>query len=62
MSDEPDFDISALLNGGTNNNIEPNADFRTLAVALRQFYVALVNEGFTESQALTAAVLMFTGA
>ena len=32
---------------------EPSADLRELASMLRQTYIALTNEGFTESQALT---------
>lgn len=31
---------------------EPSAEIRTAASALRQMYVALTNEGFTEHQAL----------
>lgn len=32
--------------------IEPSADLRELASALRQMYIALVNEGFDDRQAL----------
>ena len=35
-----------------NQPQEPTADIRTLANGLRQVYVALTNEGFTEQQAL----------
>lgn len=35
--------------GGT----EPSSDIRTAASAIRQIYVALLSEGFTEAQALT---------
>jgi hypothetical protein len=31
---------------------EPSADLRETASAMRQFYVALMNEGFTEDQAM----------
>ena len=33
--------------------IEPSADMRMWASSLRQMYVALVMEGFTEPEALT---------
>ncbi len=32
---------------------EPSADLRQLASALRQMYVALTNEGFSEREALS---------
>ena len=32
--------------------IEPTADQRTAALTMRQIYVALLNEGFTEPQSL----------
>ncbi len=35
-----------------NGPIEPSADLRELANTLRQTYVALTQEGFTEEQAL----------
>lgn len=35
-----------------NGPVEPAADLRQLASALRQMYVALTMEGFTEQQAL----------
>lgn len=35
-----------------NGPIEPSADLRELASALRQTYVALTQEGFDERQAL----------
>jgi hypothetical protein len=31
---------------------EPSADLRTFASAMRQMYIALVNEGFSPSEAL----------
>lgn len=33
--------------------IEPSADLRNAANFLRQMFTALINEGFTEQQALT---------
>lgn len=36
-----------------NGPIEPSADIRVAAHAVRQIYLALVTEGFTEQQALT---------
>lgn len=33
--------------------VEPNADMRAFAIMLCHLYVALTDEGFTESQALT---------
>lgn len=33
------------------NPLEPNADFRQGAFALRELYVAFVQAGFTETQA-----------
>ncbi len=33
--------------------VEPSADLRQLASALRQTFIALTMEGFTEQQALT---------
>lgn len=35
------------------SQIEPSADMRVLAANLRQMFLALVREGFTEQQALT---------
>jgi hypothetical protein len=35
------------------NNIEPRAEIRIAAHELRELYVALLAEGFTESEALT---------
>jgi hypothetical protein len=32
---------------------EPSADLRQMASAMRQMFVALTNEGFTERQSLT---------
>lgn len=32
--------------------MEPNADMRSIANTMRQMYVALLDEGFTEQQAL----------
>lgn len=32
---------------------EPSADLRVFASSMRQMFVALTNEGFTEQQALT---------
>ncbi len=32
---------------------EPSADLRQMASSMRQAYIALTNEGFTEQQALT---------
>ncbi len=32
--------------------IEPSADLRQMASAMRQAYIALTSEGFTEQQAL----------
>lgn len=37
----------------TNGPIEPNAEMRGIAATLRQYYLALVQEGFTDQQALT---------
>lgn len=34
------------------NPIEPSADMRTAAHAMREMYVALVNEGFTTQEAM----------
>ena len=36
----------------SNGPIEPSAELRTMANALRQAYIALTQEGFTEQQAL----------
>lgn len=33
-------------------NIEPNGDFRTAAATIRQMYLAYMQVGFTEEQAL----------
>lgn len=35
-----------------NGPREPSADMRQAAAALREMYIALLNEGFTEDQAL----------
>jgi hypothetical protein len=35
-----------------NGPIEPSADLRALAQGLRQMYLALVEEGFTQTEAL----------
>lgn len=37
----------------SNGPVEPSADLRQLASMLHQTYVALIAEGFNESQALT---------
>jgi len=37
----------------TSPPMEPAAEIRRLANAVRQVYVALINEGFSEAQALT---------
>ena len=37
----------------SNGPIEPSADLRQLASILRQTYLALVQEGFTQQEALT---------
>lgn len=36
----------------SNGPIEPAAEMRMLATTLRQYFLALVQEGFTEQQAL----------
>lgn len=36
----------------TNGPVEPRADLRVSANELRQYFIALVGEGFTEKQAL----------
>lgn len=36
-----------------NGPTEPSADMRSIAFHLRQYHVALVQEGFTDAQALT---------
>lgn len=36
----------------TNGPREPSADMRFAAGALREMFIALLNEGFTEDQAL----------
>jgi hypothetical protein len=36
----------------SNGPIEPNADMRMLANALRQMFLALIQEGFNEHQAM----------
>lgn len=36
----------------SNGPIEPSADLRQLANVLRQTYLALMQEGFTEAEAL----------
>lgn len=38
---------------GNLPRVEPGADQRQAALSLRQLYVALVESGFTETQALT---------
>jgi len=35
-----------------NGPVEPSADLRQMASALRQMFIALTSEGFTEQQAL----------
>lgn len=35
------------------NPVEPSADLRAFASIMRQMFVALVDQGFTEQQALT---------
>lgn len=37
----------------SNGPVEPSADLRTMAQFLRQTFIALTLEGFTEQQALT---------
>lgn len=37
---------------GRSGPVEPSADLRDLASILRQTYVALVEEGFTEDESL----------
>lgn len=37
----------------TNGPVEPSADARAAARGLRDYYLALVQEGFTQGQALT---------
>lgn len=37
----------------SNGPVEPASDLRVLASTVRQTYVALVQEGFTEREALT---------
>jgi hypothetical protein len=36
----------------TNGPIEPAADYRAMAYTVRQMFLALVQEGFSEQQAL----------
>jgi hypothetical protein len=36
----------------TNGPVEPSADLRQFAANMHQMFIALVNEGFTEQQAL----------
>jgi len=36
----------------SNGPIEPNADMRVMANALRQMFLALIQEGFNEQQAM----------
>lgn len=36
----------------TNGPVEPNADMRVFASHIRQMFIALIQEGFTETQAL----------
>jgi hypothetical protein len=36
---------------GLNGPVEPNAQMRDLANSLRQLYIALVEQGFTEAEA-----------
>jgi hypothetical protein len=40
---------------------EPAADMRTAARQLREYYVALVREGFTESEALRIIGMVLAG-
>lgn len=42
----------AVLMTGKNGPVEPSAAIRQMASALRQMYVALVAEGFSDRQAL----------
>lgn len=44
----------------SNGPVEPSADLRDLAHALFETYTALVNQGFTEQQALTIVGQMLT--
>lgn len=37
---------------GVHGPVEPPAEMRTLALTLRQMYVALVEQGFTEAEAM----------
>lgn len=39
----------------TNGPIEPAAELRVFATTLRQLYLALMQEGFTEREALVIA-------
>lgn len=41
--------------------IEPSADLRQAAKGLREMYVALIEEGFTETQALVIIGQMVAG-
>lgn len=41
---------------------EPSADLRSLASTIRQMYVALLDEGFTEQQALIIVGQMLSSA
>lgn len=41
----------------SNGPQEPNADMRVLASTFRQMYLALVQEGFTKSEAMTLIAL-----
>jgi hypothetical protein len=47
--------VHLLASGGrrVSGPIEPSADLRQAASALRQMFIALINEGFDERQALT---------
>lgn len=40
---------------------EPAADLRTSARQLREYYIALVREGFTESEALQIIGMVLSG-
>lgn len=39
--------------GGTPKSVEPSADLRVMSAFLYQLYVALLERGFTDAQALT---------
>lgn len=48
----------AMRSGGPK---EPSADFRQAAAAVRQVFIALMNEGFSEQQALKIIGYMLAG-